>query len=529
MVEVRSHHPVAAVVVDAVGLEVDLLEHQRRALDLVVQPAPGVVVVRVPLVDVQQPVVVEVEDHLGHLPLVPVAAGLLDIEPDRLVVLAGEGHVALAVVEQHLAAVGVFAGPPVADLAGHQVHIAVVVQVGACGGAAVAPQPEGLTVLGVGPVLLGAADQRRCHPGAAVGRGVGLAVAAGELVVAPILLVVIGVARGHRTVGVGHLAAALLGLPEVVGRAAVGWDHQLGQTVVVEVAGQGAPGPGVAPAPVEVGDLAPGQGGQPRAGGDLGEPALAVAGVEPVLMRDGGDGGPRAVVGHPDVQLAVLIVVHEGAAGRVLGRPHVTQRVGRRGVAEDPLAVVDHQLAHAASGGLDAGVGVQVAVVVHVAEADRVDLARHGARARGVQPGRGGDVLEAALARVAQHPALAGVTRGYVGPAVAVDVGHRQARGADPVELPALALREGLGALAPGLVVAAGRRVRRRVGDLAVSAAIRWRCGVIAATHQERRDGQDDQPFAAHEINPQASASLRSSRRSRSTTPSTPQISSICW
>ena len=104
-------------------------------------------------VDVEPAVIVEVEDGVGHVPLVPAdVAEVVGLEPCGLVARPVEMHVHCSVVDEELAPISARACPPVPNLTGQKVDVAVVVHVGAEGRRAVAAEPEGLSVGVVVPI-----------------------------------------------------------------------------------------------------------------------------------------------------------------------------------------------------------------------------------------------------------------------------------------------------------------------------------------------------------------------------------------
>ena len=143
--------------------------------------------------------------------MVPVGDGVEAGKAGGLVAGTGERERAGG-AEEEFGVVGVFAHIPVDDLGGQEVEGAVVVDVGADGGAAVAAKAPGLAVCGVGPAEdiggLGAGDEVWCrNAGAVFCGGVELAVAAGGLVVGPVEVSVVGVARGDGAIAEGGCIA----------------------------------------------------------------------------------------------------------------------------------------------------------------------------------------------------------------------------------------------------------------------------------------------------------------------------------
>src|SRR5690606_10456402 len=114
---------------------------------------------------------------------------------------------------------------------------------------------------------------------AVLGHRVGLAIAPGELVALPLVVVVAVVARLELASIEQHEPGLVVvaALPQVIGGATVGAGQQLGPAVAVEVAGQRAPGPTVDGAVVELLDRAAGHGREARAAGRIEEGPGAVA------------------------------------------------------------------------------------------------------------------------------------------------------------------------------------------------------------------------------------------------------------
>ncbi|MFT3766963.1 MAG: hypothetical protein QM820_15810 [Minicystis sp.] len=357
-------------------------------------------------------------------------------------------------------------------------HPAIVVDVGADGGPAVAAEAERVLIDGVVPaegVGVGGAGggRRRRHARAAHVGGVELAPAAGRFVVRPVLVGVEGITAGDAAVGVFVTTLRTAGEPEVVGRAAVGGGEQLRGAVVVEIAGVARPADGAAEGGVEIVDRgeSPVLGDEAAILGGFDEVAGAVTLVEAVLLGE----AVERVLHDPDVEVAVTIEVHERDAGD--GVVLLAERELVRAEGEGAVTVVEEQLgrlqARVLGVGGEAGDDVEITVVVDVAEGpDLAGTALVGIGLLAVLPDCGllRHVLELAVVRVAEEPGgahaagLEVVGNGtaaaddQIGPAIAVEVDGADAGALHAVEAPfRRAFLEGLDAVLPARIHRGGR------------------------------------------------------------------------
>ncbi len=284
------------------------LDERERAF-LVIEHTSVPRVVRRSDIHVEPAVVVEVEDGVGHVPLVPGnPTEVIRLETGGRVPGAVEYDIGGAVVDQQLAPVGAHAGPPVSDLSGEEIDISVVVDVGTEGRGAVATEPERFSSGAVIPVVL-THDLWVSDLVAPFGRWVVTTEACGKLVVLPGEVVVIGVAGAHGSVFEAHAPYLIDGaLPEMIGSPPVRWRHQLRHSVAVEVARRGSPAMGMGEPSVEIVHARPSLGLEARVQRLVGESAFAIASEQPILNRPHPRGGLR----DPQIDMTVSVVVDEG-------------------------------------------------------------------------------------------------------------------------------------------------------------------------------------------------------------------------
>src|SRR5690606_30915894 len=188
-VEVRHRDAVAGAMIDP-QLDRHLDEGAVLRLPKKVTPRPRIV--RRADVDVGPAIVVEVEDRCRHVAVVPVGTVRRPRKPRDLVAGPVEGGRVVAAVKKNLARIAGAAHVPVDDLGGEQVQVTVAIEVGTDGGGRISSQAKGPTVELVVPAedvlgCLAAEPPRGRHALAVLVVGKELAVAAGRLVVAPVL------------------------------------------------------------------------------------------------------------------------------------------------------------------------------------------------------------------------------------------------------------------------------------------------------------------------------------------------------
>ena len=170
--------------------------------------------------------------------------------------------------------------------------------------------------------------------------------------------------------------------------------------------------------------------------GHFGEGPVTLAAVESILQRR-----VASVLGHPQVDVSVTVVVDEARSGRHVHRTGPAKVVVGGRQAEGPVAVVEHDLGGVAARTLrsvEAGVGVDVPVIVDVGPGDDLGLAGPVGTVSELQnPRRLRHILEGFALVIFEQPEGApavviiatrvGVAHGEVGPVVAVEI-----NGGDP-------------------------------------------------------------------------------------------------